>query len=81
MSGGTISDAGSGLINVSALHGFIKQSDSNVGITVFFDLAAQSNIGNIAPCLFTDNSVNYIYVDYNSGSPVISSTIDRKYNS
>ncbi len=63
ISGGEITDSGSGEIDISAVLGVIKTTDSAVGDNKTFDLAGATNQS------LTDNSVNYVAVDYNSGTP------------
>jgi hypothetical protein len=63
ISGSTISDGGSGTVDISAGIGILKKTNSNTGDNVFFDIGSSSGIS------LTDNSVNYISVDYNSGTP------------
>lgn len=65
ISGGTISDNLDGSVTVAAGTGIIKTADSPIGQSVFFDWAEDTNV------TLNDNSINYIYVDYNGGSPVI----------
>lgn len=65
ISGGVITDGGSGTIDVSAITGIIKSTDSVTGTNYFFDLGSSSGIA------LTDNYTNYVYIDYNSGSPQI----------
>lgn len=65
ISGGTITDGGSGTIDISAIKGIIKTTDSVIGVNKFFDLGAQSGVS------LTDNNTNYVSVDYNSGTPQI----------
>lgn len=60
-----------GKLEISALKGFIKITDSDIAVTKFFDLAAQANVE------LTDHVINYIYVDYNSGTPQVLVTTDR----
>lgn len=60
-----------GTLDVSALKGFIKTSNSEIGEIRYFDLAAQSSVA------LTDNNINYIYVEYNSGTPRLLVTTDR----
>jgi hypothetical protein len=66
--GGAISDAGSGQISIASAKGVIRTSNSDVGNLVAFDIAATT------PVSLTDNSINYIYISYNSGSPVYAVT-------
>lgn len=65
LTGGNITDNGDGTVAVSAGTGLIKTTDSDVGVTKTFDWSANSSVS------LTDNSSNYIYVDYNGGSPQI----------
>ena len=65
LEGGNITDNGDGTVAVSAGEGLIKTTDSDVGLTKTFDWSANSSIS------LTDNTANYIYVEYNSGNPQI----------
>ena len=60
-----------GTVNVSDGTGFIKQTDSDIAETVSFDIHADTNI------TLTDVTTNYLYIDYNSGTPDIKVTTDR----
>lgn len=71
LSGATISDNSDGTVAVAAGEGIIKTTDSAVGDTKFFVIPAAD------PVSLTDASTNYIYVDYNSGTPTVgASTTD-----
>jgi len=63
-----ISDNGDGTVTVGAGEGIIKETDIHTGKTVFFSFSEDTNV------ILTDNAMNYIYVDYNGGSPVIQTT-------
>lgn len=63
IAGGVITDGGSGTIDVSDVKGVVKTTNSEIGANVYFDLT-----GLTAQAL-TDNSTNYIAVDYNAGTP------------
>jgi len=65
LTGGAMTDDGDGTITVAAGTGFIKTTDSDVGDTKFFDWSASTSLS------LTDTSANYIYVDYNSGTPIL----------
>lgn len=65
ISGGTISDGGSGTIDVASGEGFIRATNSATADVYAFAWSASSSIA------LTDHVVNYIYVDYNSGSPIV----------
>jgi len=71
--GGEITEnaAHNGTIDVAAGTGFIKTTDSATGVTKSFDWDADTGIA------LTDNMINYIYMDYNGGAPVIGVTTDR----
>ncbi len=68
LSGGDVTDAGAGAVNVAAGTGVVKSSDSNLGPLLFFDWAAAAGVA------LTDNAMNYVYVDYNAGSPTVAAT-------
>jgi len=73
ISGGEITEnaAHNGTIDVAAGTGFIKTTDSPTGLTKSFDWDADTGIA------LTDSKINYVYMNYNGGSPVIGVTIDR----
>lgn len=68
LTGGDITDNGDGTISVSAGTGIIKTSNSDTAETKFIDWSSVSNLS------LTNNSVNYIYVSYNSGSPTVTAS-------
>lgn len=68
MYGGDITDNGNGSISVSAGEGFIKISNSDTARTLAFSWDANSSVS------LADGEVNYICVDYNGGSPAISTS-------
>lgn len=70
-SGGAITSNGDGTIAIAAGTGGIRSSDSNLINLYFFDFAAVPTLS------LTDNSINYIYVNYNGGSPNITASITR----
>lgn len=63
--GGVISDAGSNTINVTAGTGFIKATDSDTAQLLSFDWPASNGLSVPA------NSVRYVGVHYNSGTPEV----------
>jgi len=73
ISGFTITDDSSGGIAISSGTGFIQSTTGDIGLTKSFDLAADS----IVSTGLTDNSANYIYMDYNAGTPQILATATR----
>jgi len=68
ISGDDITDNGDGTVTVPAGTGIIKTTNSEIGESVFFDWDEDTNVS------LTDNSINFIQVQYNSGSPQIVST-------
>ena len=70
ISGFAVSDSGSGEIDIAAGTGILKTSDSDIGANVFFDYAGTTNVA------LTDNSTNWVYIDYNSGTPTAGVTTD-----
>lgn len=65
VTGGTITDAGSETVNVGAGTGFIKATDDDTAELMAFNWNALNGIS------IPTNSVRYIGVEYNSGSPQI----------
>lgn len=58
-------------LDVAAGSGIIKITNSAIGVTKFFDFAGVQNV------TLTADNINYIYVDYNAGTPQIVATTDR----
>ncbi len=65
-------DNGDGTIDVGAGTGIIRTTDSATGTAKFFDWSAATGLS------LTDQSTNYIYIDYNAGSPSVNITTDYK---
>jgi hypothetical protein len=71
ISGMALTDGGSGTINVSAGTGIIKTTDAVGAVTKFFDFAGQTAVA------LTDNRMNWLYMDYSGGVPVVRATVTR----
>jgi len=77
--GGEISENSGtpGTVDVAATKGYIKTTDSAIGATVAFDVGAVS-------AQTTSDGTNYVYVEYNGGTPqiVVTNTerTDRRTN-
>jgi len=65
ISGGSLWKNDDGTINMSGGTGMIKTTDSEEGQLQFFNFSTATNI------VLTDNSPNWIYVDYNGGTPIV----------
>jgi hypothetical protein len=72
--GGTITDDADGTITVSLGTGLIRATNSSVAELLYFDWAAEAG-ANVA---LTDNDMNYVYVEYNAGSPQVIATITKR---
>jgi len=68
LSGGILSDNGNGSVSVSGGDGIIKTVDSDTGSNAFFTFSTD----NYVP--LTENATNWVYIDYNGGSPIINTT-------
>jgi len=66
--GGVCTDGGSGTLNVTGGSAIFKTTDDINAVVEWADF-----LGEIGMAL-VDNSVNYIYADYNAGSPAVAST-------
>jgi hypothetical protein len=74
-SGGEVVDDGDGTVTVSGGTGLIRPVNSSVGEIRYFDWALE-NGANVA---LADNSINYIYAEYNGGSPqVVARTVESE---
>lgn len=60
-----------GELDMSAGRGFIKTIDSEIGTTIRFNIDAETNL------ILTQDLVNYIYIDYNAGTPALKTTTIR----
>ena len=58
-------------LDVAAGTGIVKTTDSEIGSSVSFDFAGIQNV------TLTGNNINYIYLDYNVGTPQIVATTNR----
>ncbi|MCK5481663.1 MAG: hypothetical protein KAJ06_10970, partial [Gammaproteobacteria bacterium] len=58
-------------IDISAGKGVIKIIDSELGTTKSFEIGTTNELA------LTPLSVNYIYLDYNAGSPIVAATTDH----
>jgi len=65
ITGGTISDAGGGTINIASGTGLIRILDDDVSDLKFFNWSASSGVS------IPSDTTRYIGVEYNSGSPQI----------
>lgn len=73
-SGGIISTGAVGKINISAGTGIIRDSNNDTNTLYFFDWGATNGVDIIS------NDVCYIGVDYNSGSPVVTTKTSYAWN-
>ncbi len=71
LSGGAVTDGGGGTADIAAGSGYFKTTDSETGVTV---LLSWSLVEGLA---LVDNTVNYIHVNYNAGTPAVQTTTDR----
>lgn len=76
MSGGTISDAGAGAANVAAVEVLIRATDSDTAQVLSATVPAVTSLA------LTNLSINYIYAEYNAGTPqiVATTTVRTDYN-
>jgi len=70
-SGGDFTSNGDGTVSVSAGKGAIRATNVAGAGFLAFEWAANTSLS------LTDNTTNYIYVDYNSGSPIISTALSQ----
>lgn len=72
ISGFTLSNSrASAELDVASGEGLIKITDSGIGVTKPFSYVGINNL------TLTDNTTNYIYIDYNAGAPIAAATITR----
>lgn len=71
ISGGAITDDGDATITVASGSGLIRTWDCVYAPLVSFEWASSSSIA------IGDDALTYVYIDYNSGSPLIKTTTDR----
>ncbi len=63
LSGGVVTDDADGTVTVGVMAGMIYTTPSYVGSLVFFDLAQDTTL------TMQDGALNYIYAQYNAGTP------------
>jgi hypothetical protein len=71
-SGGNFTVNGDGTIDVSAGTGLIRATNDDLAELLFTDWSA------VASLALVDQDVNYIYVEYNAGSPQVISTTTKR---
>ncbi len=70
-SGGDFTSNGDGTVSVALGCGAIRATNT-LGVEMLaFDWSANTSVS------LTDNTTNYIYVDYNSGSPIVASAVSQ----
>lgn len=67
-SGCAITDAGGGTVDVATGLGLIKSTNDENGAILSFDIPQKLGLA------LTDSNLNWIYVDYNAGTPQVSAT-------
>ncbi len=72
ITGGLITDSGSGQVDVSAATGIIKTTASDIGANVFFNYAGDTNF------VLTNNDLNFLYLTYvdADNAPTLAVTLD-----
>lgn len=73
-SGGAIANDADGTITIAAGTGLIRATDDILGTIYYTDWSAESG-ANVA---LVDASINYVYVEYNSGSPQVIATTTKR---
>lgn len=71
VSGGEITDNLDGTIAVAAGTGFLRATDSNLVALLPADWSANASVS------LTNNSDNFVYIDYNGGAPIVGVTTSR----
>ncbi len=71
LSGGAITDAGSGVAAIASLTAWCKETNSLTAVGKFF------NYGGDSTAALTDMTTHYIYVDYNGGTPQLVTATDK----
>jgi len=74
ISGGQITDDTDGTITVAAGTGLIRATNSETAEIKYTDWAAESG-ANVA---LTDNDMNYVYVEWNAGTPQVIASITER---
>lgn len=71
ISGGAFTANGDSTITVTAGTGIIRATNSDIAEALQFNWAENDTL------VLTDANTNYIYVDYNGGSPIVKATTDK----
>lgn len=72
VSGLVMSDGGAGTLDVSAGSGFIRDTNTAIAPLFAFDIAGVIGLA------LTNDALNYIYVEYNAGTPQIVATTSER---
>lgn len=72
ITGFIITDATLGAVDVAAGTGFIRATDSAVAELLSLDVAATGGV------TLVDGSINYLYVEYNAGTPQVVATTTKR---
>ena len=70
--GGEITDGGAGTVNIAAGDAMIKAVNDVEATLYSFDIVAQTGIDLI------DNTLNYLYIEYNAGAPRVVGTPTKR---
>lgn len=71
-SGNGISDGGAGTVDVGAGTGFIRATASGEATLYYVDWSATVGL------VLTDNALNFVYLEYNAGTPQIVATVTER---
>jgi hypothetical protein len=70
VSGGTITATGSNTVSVSAGEGMVRKLNTSIDDMTFIVWSTTTGI------TITSDVINYLYVDYNAGTPIVATTTD-----
>jgi hypothetical protein len=76
ITGGLATDDGSGGVDITGVKAIVKTSNSDIGANLFVDIEG-TNIPDGSHPTGLEDGINYIYIDYNNGTPIFQVTDDR----
>jgi len=80
MAGGAVTDNLDGTVDIAVLDVILKTTASPTGVNAIFSAENGNQIAAETGLTFTDGTINYILINYNAGSPTVTSSVTDTSN-
>ena len=80
MAGGAVTDNLDGTVDIAVLDVILKTTASPTGVNAIFSAENGNQIAAETGLTFTDETINYILINYNAGSPTVTSSVTDTSN-